>query len=108
MASDRVTIYRGGNIRISGDIVERLGTPNRVQFLTNGSADAFAICSTTSFPGSVALSRGRHQHQLRATRLFRSLQKDTDRITWPLDLPHSWEGDILVVDVSSVPNSEVS
>jgi hypothetical protein len=107
-AVDKVTVYRGGNIRISGDLVERLGKPARLQLLTNGAANAFGICSATTPAGAVALSKGHHQNQFRATRLFASLKKDTEQITWPLDLPHSWEGDILVIDISDIPNGEVA
>lgn len=106
VATDRVTLQRTGQIRLSEDIVARLGTPSKIQLLTNGDRNAFAVCPAESPAGAVALSRQGRQHEFRATRLFTTMDRDAGLIVWPLDLPHSWEGDLLVIDVSEVPAQE--
>lgn len=103
---DRVTLLRSGQVRLSEDIVNRLGKPAKIQLLTNGDASAFAVCPATTPAGSAALSRSGRQHEFRAARLFATLGKSAELITWPLELSHSWDGDLLVIDISTVPTAE--
>ena len=102
---DRVTLLRSGTIKLSDDIVERLGNPSKIQLLVDGTAHQFAIGRAASPVGSASLSRTGRQCEFRVWRLLRALNKDTSQMDWPLDLPHSWDGDLLVVDVSEVPSA---
>lgn len=100
---DRVTLLRSGSIRLSDDIVDRLGKPAKVQMLTNESKHVFAVCPASTPAGSAALSKVGRQREFRVNRLMTSLGRDVERINWPLELTHWWDGGLLIIDVSSVP-----
>ncbi len=102
-SQDTVKLYRSGTIRISRDIAEKLGEPDKVQLLTNGSLNAFAVRAAETPMGAVSLTRGHHQREFKAGRLLASLGRKVKQITWPYALPHQWDGDVLVIDISEVP-----
>ena len=104
--TDRFTVLRSGSIRVSEDIAERLGKPDKIQLLTNGASEHFAVCPAETPAGSVTLTKSGRQREFRVGRLFAALGKNAELIVWPLDLPHSWDGDYLVINISDVPNAD--
>lgn len=103
---DRVTALRSGSIRLSEDISQKLGSPKRIQLLTNGQRDRFGVRAAKDPSGSVSLSQAGRQREFRIGQLCTAIGKDPSRITWPLELPHTWEEHVLVIDVSQIPDVE--
>lgn len=102
-----VRLTSQSRIVFSHEIVSILGT-DHVQMLTNGSRQHIAFKGTDqSDNSSLSLTpNGRLQRIVRPLALFTRLGKAPQRLTQPMDLPYRWEGTLLVVDISAVPDAD--
>lgn len=108
IAQDTVRLLRDGSVVLSPDLVERLGAPGRVTLLTNIDPTrigirAFADAATEQPYRLIPYSRTQGSSVHIYTLLWRLGRRNDE----PRVLPHAWDGNVLVVDVSSVPEREV-
>lgn len=100
-----VRVNRDSSLIISPDLAQRLGEPNKVTLLTNGDPTKIGIRTYEGGPDERGYrfkkySRtqgwmvGAHTLIWRAGKVVRAAQP----------LTHTWDGDVLVVDISSLPN----
>jgi hypothetical protein len=100
-AGEEVRLGVSGRLILSLAVAERLGNPERVALLQGDSDEAFAVRAATSSDYSYALAViSRSTRDVNAYTLLWSIGRlARERMV----LPHSWDGDVLVVDVSGVP-----
>lgn len=109
---DRETVraHPSGNITLSTDIVQQLGNPERIQFLTNESGDHIGLRALPSnvIGGGYKLLRYPSQTTGREAGARRAI--NANQILWALgrrgavlSLPHHFDGDVLVIDISGLP-----
>lgn len=100
--TESVRLNRNGVVVVSREIAARLGNPYRVVVLTNGAPHRFGVRAATQRKGSRTFRdySGRARCVSVGT-VVRELGK-----FWRVqaDLPHSWEDDVLVIDVSGLPD----
>jgi hypothetical protein len=98
---EEVRLGVSGRLILSLAVVDRLGNPERVALLERGSDAMFAVRAATPSDYSYALAvSSRHTRDVNAYTLLWSIGRLARQ---RMVLPHSWDGDVLVVDVSSVP-----
>lgn len=107
---DTVRVVASGDIILSQDIIERLGKPERVQFLTSETDDQIGISAVPSsvlgggytlfrYPGASAGRGGGPRRAVRAHQILWHCGRRAVRRV----LPHHFDGDVLVIDISGLP-----
>jgi hypothetical protein len=99
-----------GTLLLTHDLVEQLGNPSHVEFLTNGSPQHIGIRPATVILKGRAYRLGNYPpgarvHTARmgnAHQVLRALGRRGAACV----LPHSWDDGVLVVDVSGLPERE--
>lgn len=101
-----VRIVPSGTLILSMDIVEQLGSPEHVGFLTNESDDHIGLIAVP-VPGYTLLrypsrSNSRLGGPRRAVNAHQILWHCGRRAAVQV-LPHRFDGDVLVIDISGLP-----
>lgn len=96
-------MQRDGVFTLSASAFERLGRPERVEFLRNGTDACVGIRGTTNTDASRKIEKRRRTVQAMGAVLL-AFRKQPPRA--PVSLPYRMDGDILVLDISALPDAE--
>lgn len=102
-----VRITSSGQIYLARDVFARMGKPEYVRPAVNGRSDVFALLPSRRGPGGGSIRVGIDNGstvRVSGMGVLHALKRDTPhRVT---TLPHSWDGDVLVIDISALPMQE--
>lgn len=105
-ATGRVMLDKAGYLRVDFDIFERLGSPARIQALKNADRSKVGLRAASESELSVLTPSKTTDGVQRVVSLqgaLTALGRDARRLTASIVLPHTWDGDVLVLDISAVP-----
>lgn len=103
---DSVRIYVSGQIAMSSDVAERFGDNGYVLPLRNGRRDVIGLRATKRQPGTSMVKISTPSggtRMISARNILNTAQKCAPEST--VALPHHWDGDILVIDLSGLPDA---
>lgn len=98
-----VGVLSSGALALSPAVVKRLGAPSRVVLLTTSDPTRLGIRALGDGESEYSYGvnkYGKNGHQVNA---YSALWKLGRRPLRRVDVPHRWEGDVLVIDVSALP-----
>lgn len=104
--ADWVRLHPSGLIVLSVDVVQQLGDTGHVMPLMNGRRDLIGLRGTRPAPRSSALKLTNHSGGSTSISAWNILSTaGKTRPEKPLDLPHHWDGDVLVIDLSGLTDA---
>lgn len=103
---DSVRMHRSGPIHLSPDVVERFGEAEYLLPLRNGRSDMVGLRATSPLPRTsmlklTACSGG--TRSISGHNILTQARKSKPRAA--VELPHHWDGDVLVLDLSGLPDA---
>lgn len=103
--TDVVKVLRDGSLVVSADLLERMGAGDRVALLTNADPSTLGIRAFRDAATEQAFkldrySTARSGRRINSGTVLWHLNRQAPGVT---ELPHAWDDDVLVVDLSALP-----